>query len=665
MMCINFSNIKMGIRRHVLVAVAVLLAGCEGYLDVVPDNIATIEDAFALRQNAERYLYNCYSYLPRHGDPAYNIGLLGGDEIWFDQLGFGQGAPFFIARGAQRAADPYFNMWSGENGATPAERPHELAPYGRNHYGLYRAIRECNTFIENVSDYSKIPDLNGSDRERWLAEVKFLKAYYHFYLLRMYGPIPIMYENIPISAPEEEVQVSRRPVDECVDYIVSLLDEAAQILPNSILNTGAELGRVAAPVALALKAKVLLTAASPLFNGNTDMAGLTNKDGTLLFSQEVSIEKWQKAADAAKAAIDASETAGHKLFEYVNETPTELSDTTILELSLRQAVTERWSNEVVWPNSQSTATTLQRDCVPPLEPGVDHRAARKVFSAPLKMARLFYTKNGVPINEDRTLDFTKEAEPRVATEDERFYIEEGGTTARLNFDREPRFYSSLGFDRGVWYKRGKQEGGSEASDENTFVLHALNGEYGGSSHTFFFNVTGYYIKKLVDYNIAIPAEGISIVRPYAWPELRLSDLYLMYSEALNEAGADASVALEYVNRIRERAGLEDVQEAWSNYSNNPNKYTTQVGRREIIQRERLIELAFEGHRYWDLLRWKRAVQEFNSPITGWYVKGQEYVSYYQTTTLWNKEFVAPRDYFWPIAEKDLNENPNLVQNVGW
>ncbi len=338
----------------------------------------------------------------------------------------------------------------------------------------------------------------------------------------------------------------------------------------------------------------------------------------------------------------------------------------MLQLTLRQSVSERWGDETIWPNTQSMVTSLQLQCLPPLEVSVDHRVAQKVFSAPLKIARQFYTKNGVPINEDKTLDFTNESRLREATEEERFYIEEGEVTARLNFDREPRFYASLGFDRGVWFKLGQEQTDASAqADEDTYVLHALNGEYGGSSHTFFFNVTGYYVKKLVDYNIVTPAEGVTTLRPYAWPEIRLSDLYLMYAEALNEAGAAQDEALAYVNRIRERAGLESVQDAWTAYSNNAAKYTTLEGRRDIIHQERLIELVFEGHRYWDLLRWKEAINQFNQPITGWYVDGENPLSYYQSTTLWNKEFVAPRDYFWPIGSQDLIENPKLVQNIGW
>ena len=139
----------------------------------------------------------------------------------------------------------------------------------------------------------------------------------------------------------------------------------------------------------------------------------------------------------------------------------------------------------------------------------------------------------------------------------------------------------------------------------------------------------------------------------------------MYAEALNEVSGPSATVYDYLDRIRTRAGLEGVQESWQNYSVNPEKPNTQSGLREIIHRERNIELAFEGHRYWDLLRWRNAVQELNEPILGWNVYGDDDISYYQITTLFQQRFVAPRDYFWPIAENALLQNSNLVQNPGW
>ncbi len=643
--------------KSLILVLLIVFASCKDFLDVVPDDIATVDDAFALRQNAQKYLFTCYSYLPRHGDVWRNIGLTASDEIWFDGQQVNTQPAWFLARDNQTAVNPFFNVWNGTNGATPGDN-----------YGLWRGIRECNTFLENVSDETKVPDLTPSERYRWIGEVEFLKAYYHFYLLRMYGPIPIMKENIPISASKEEVQVEREPVDDVVDYIVQLLDESANKLEVSLPDPN-DYGRATKVMALGLKAKVLLYAASPLFNGNADMSSMQMKDGTPLFDQEVSVEKWVKARDAAQEAIDVAHSAGHSLYTFSENLP-DLSDTTILELTLRQAVTENFNREILWGNTQSTTggvagyDNIQQMCIPPLQSGIDHNDARKILGGTYRMAKLFYSSHGVPINEDRLLDFTNDAEPVRSDSSYRYYVKMGQVSARINFDREPRFYSSMSFNRGIWYKSSGDLG---KDDDDTYVVNGYLGEAAGSSHTWNKNFTGYYIKKLVDWtaNSRINNSGTNSFKEYAWPEMRLADLYLMHAEAANEAGDDEGEVLKYIDQVRERAGLQGVAISWAFYSNNPNKYTTQVGRREIIKQERMIELAFEGHRFWDLRRWKEAISELNKPIQGWLTtEGKDFESYYQLTTLWNKEFTT-RDYFWPISEQDLLENPSLIQNVGW
>lgn len=146
----------------------------------------------------------------------------------------------------------------------------------------------------------------------------------------------------------------------------------------------------------------------------------------------------------------------------------------------------------------------------------------------------------------------------------------------------------------------------------------------------------------------------------------MADLYLMYAEALNETLASPSADVyEYINKIRTRAGLQTVQTSWTTYSNNPGKYTSKEGMREIIQQERLIEMAFEGSRYWDIKRWKRAAEMFNQSITGWSVYQPTASEYYRVRTIFNQNFVAPRDYLWPLRTYDLTVNPKLVQNPGW
>src|SRR5699024_5644186 len=133
---------------------------------------------------------------------------------------------------------------------------------------------------------------------------------------RMYGPIPIIKENLPISASGEEVRVSRQPVDEVFRYIVELLDDAAEYLPDYVLDENSELGRITLPIAIGLKARVLVYAASPLFNGNTDYNNFKGKDGEQFFNQTYEIKKWELAAEAVKEAIDLAHALGYELYEF-------------------------------------------------------------------------------------------------------------------------------------------------------------------------------------------------------------------------------------------------------------------------------------------------------------------------------------------------------------
>src|SRR5690606_2165218 len=232
--------------------VLILSAGSCKYLDVVPDSVATIDDAFVDRNSAEKFLATCYNYLPNFGDPWVNPGIGAGDEVWFNEEIVGSDFnSAWIARGFQNETNPHLNFWDGQQ-------------RGKN---LYQGIRDCNIFLEEID---KASDLEPAEKKRWVAEVKFLKAYYHFWLFKSYGPIPIIRENLPIYTNTEDVKVYRDPVDDVVNYIVELIDEAAVDLPPLLFSEALEYGRITLPVALAIKARVLVTAASPLFNGNPD-----------------------------------------------------------------------------------------------------------------------------------------------------------------------------------------------------------------------------------------------------------------------------------------------------------------------------------------------------------------------------------------------------------
>ena len=138
-----------------IIAALSFLPGCKKYLDIVPDNIETIESAFTMRSRAEDYLFTVYSYLPNEGSLHSNPAISSGDEFWFPQVASIAG--WEPAKNNQNVVNPFLNYWDGLQGAKP----------------LFEGIRTCNIFLENIA---KVPDLDEVERNRWIAEVKFLKV---------------------------------------------------------------------------------------------------------------------------------------------------------------------------------------------------------------------------------------------------------------------------------------------------------------------------------------------------------------------------------------------------------------------------------------------------------------------------------------------------------
>ena len=620
--------------------IALLFAGilfsCDSFLDVVPDNVATIDNAFTDKYNAEKYLFTCYSYLPDFADPNENPAMAGGDDIWYSEY-HRYSNSVQLAKGYQNITSPFFDKWRG---------------------GLFVGIRDCNTFLEKIGT---VRDLQDYEKKQWTAEAIFLKAYYHYYLLRMYGPIPIMDVSVPVSSATSGIKVAREPVDTCFAYVVRLLDKSIVDLPEVLANPFTSLGRITKPIAMAIKAEVLMTAASPLFNGNQVHSTLTNKDGKVLFNPVFDPKKWEIAALACKAAIDIAELNKISLYQksdYKNGFP--MNDTTKQIAALRSVVTERWNKELIWGSTQSGSYSIQFNSSPRWYSYLANPAGSN-HSPTLKVAEEFYSKNGVPINEDKTWIYDNRYKLRTATPKEWLFIEPGQETAELNFDRELRYYAAISFDRGAWFGNGSPQ----TPAEKPWYIRNRKGDFASIFDISQFSVTGMYPKKLVNINNEVRDGQSYYAEIYAFPVIRLADLYLYYAEALNETkGSPDATVYSYVDKIRERAGLKGVVESWNTYSNLPSKPATKNGMREIIQRERLIELAFEGQRFWDLRRWMLAKKYENSPVQGWNVLKIDQREYYHVTTLYTQTFTE-RDYFWPIPEDETVKNPNLVQNIGW
>src|SRR5690554_2728471 len=130
--------------RVIVLAFSLAAGSCGEYLDIVPDNVATIENAFTMRNTAEKFLFTCYSYLPKGGNYVWDPAVLGADELWtIREYGSNQ-----VLRGFQTVADPWFDYWSGRDGIA----------------SLFMGIRDCNIFLANVD---QVLDATELERRRW------------------------------------------------------------------------------------------------------------------------------------------------------------------------------------------------------------------------------------------------------------------------------------------------------------------------------------------------------------------------------------------------------------------------------------------------------------------------------------------------------------------
>ncbi|MFB9056325.1 RagB/SusD family nutrient uptake outer membrane protein [Mariniflexile ostreae] len=624
------------INKIVYSIIFLCIFSCEDYIDIVPDNVATFDLVFNNRANAKKFFFTLYGYLPEFSDINGNVALAGGDEIWTHQTW----TAMRLSQGEQSKASPLYNDWG----------------YGSRHKP-HIALRDCNIFLDRID---AVRDMTDEEKDRWKAEVKFLKAYYHYHLLRMYGPIPIIAENIEVSEDVLSVRIERDPVDDVVNYIVSLLDESIEFLPSRIFLEGEELGRATKPIAAMLKAKVLAFSASPLLNGNAIYASWTNSEGMPYINQTFKADKWQRAADACREAIDFAHDAGNSLYEFTSGYS--LSQETMTKMNLRGAITSRWNNEIIWGQAYPTTNSIQNFSFARIDPNYAGSSSGQVnsyHSAPLHMAELFYSKNGVPIEEDASYNYNNRYELETGDADNKFYVKEGYETIGLHLNRESRFYASLAGDGILSY-----DVNNEQDDTNLFVVDAKNGGISGYINDRQYNQTGYWPKKLVHYKSAI-GNNTFTAENYAWPVYRLADLYLLYAECLNELSGPSTEVFQYIDLVRSRSGLEGVEASWNAYSVNPAKPSTKDGLREIIHQERLIELAFEGHRFWDLRRWFKAhIKLNNTPMTGWRYTETTPEKFYDIVSYGATSF-SIKDYFWPISEKDILANPNLDQAFGW
>ncbi|MDR2470273.1 MAG: RagB/SusD family nutrient uptake outer membrane protein [Tannerella sp.] len=656
------------IKKIVFVWMAASLLSCTAYLDVVPDNVTTVEDLFTTRTDALNALAKLYYYMPVTDATDASPYLLG-DEYIAVYPGRETDAERLraqrIMQNLQTSGNPLLGLWSGTGNIRSL------------HY--YVAIRHCDIFTQNVH---LVHDISEAEKEDLLAQAKFIKAYYAFLLIQQYGPIVIPQFINADEISEEKLYPKRATIDESFNYVLTLMDEAIPKLRPKAPST--DLGQVDQAAAKSIKARVLVFRASRFYNGNEMYSQFTNKgENTPLFPQTYDREKWKDAIDALNEAITYCRSVGVDLYTYESAYP--LYDTAFVNAnpekartyySLRNVVATPWNKELIWGKSdlynyrEAGNEVLSNSCNIMLPPGYtgagyserNHFNVGNYLSASYRMLERYYTANGLPIDEDLSFSrndmFDLVTTPGITEPDYANMIgllQPNFETVRLYLNRELRFYANLGIT-----------GGYFRSHKYCIGTSMYSGGPGGfsSSYSNEYFCTGIGIQKMVHPESSAGWYFVQVRFPY--PIIRMADLYLMLAEALNEyQDAPDQKVWDAVNMVRRRAGIPNVEVAWSSANaRTPNRHTRQDGMREIILQERAIELAFEGIHYWDMIRHRRAAAEFSKPILGWNYRGTNARSFFVIEPKQVRTFTMT-SYLWPISIDELNTNSNLVQNPGW
>ncbi|RPE09219.1 RagB/SusD family nutrient uptake outer membrane protein [Chitinophaga lutea] len=604
----------------VLATVFLLVApSCsKDYLEKTPDEDLTQEQVFTNPVFAEQFLANIYSHLPKelamvdnpcNGCAPNNVFNAASDEL---EIGHEPNFSNAMNNGNWNADSYVQDIWSHS----------------------YFAIRKANIFLENI-DRLAPSELASADRiSNWKGEALFLRALNHFFLIRVYGPVPVIDRTLLLD--EDLVAFKRQPIEKCVEFIVAECDKAAALLPARVTAT-TDYGKPSKATCAALKARVLLYMASPLWNGNPDYAAFKDKDGVRLFPDAVPT-RWQDAATAAKACIDLAESAGHKLHRSGSNPVKNYSEIFYVN----------FNDEVFFTSNDPGYLNIDAYSEPRGMPGANWplQAATQNIVDDYEMADgtrpiLGYNANLTPIVNPASA-YNESTQAPAATD----YYYAG--TRGMYVGREPRFYASISFT-GAKFKTGAPQ---NRVTPLQFWKGGLDGRPFDAGANF--SETGYLMRKLTNpFYVMQPKAGP--IR--TWVFFRLGEQYLNYAEALNEAQGPVADVYKYVNLIRERAGLPGLPTGLS-----------QADMRERIRHERRIELAFETHRYFDTHRWKTAETTDNGNIYGIDVLMDGYnisSNAFYARRVMEKRVFEKKHYLWPIQQRELEKNRKLVQNPGW
>lgn len=451
----------------------------------------------------------------------------------------------------------------------------------------YYYIRKINVFLEKMKEIDVVLE----DKDQMVAEAKFLRAFDYFLLIERFGGVPIVDQVYELG---DDVQLTQNTFDECVAFIEKDLSEAIAVLPDRYLSTDANYGRATADACRALRSRMYLYAASPLFNPSNDLA------------------KWQKAADASADLFNI----GYSLYPEYQK---------LFEMSQGDA-----QDEVIFSRGFTSSN--------------GHQAPMNNLNRRFEANGGWWGSNGPSQNLVDDYDMINGEPP---------FLADGSINPASGYDpqdpfknRDPRFDATVIHDgsefRGFHFEIWVSEDGSSWG----FDSYKNTGDNPR---------TNYVIKKFM------PEEGIINWQTNCtvqWVHFRLAEIYLNYAEAKFELG-DEATAREYVNKVRSRQSV--------NLPDIPATVTGEDLRRRIYN-ERRIELAFENHRFFDVRRWKIAIDIENRPIRGLdiYKDMTTGVKRYEEVVLLDKTGTY-KEYMdlLPIAADELLNMPSLDQTPDW
>ena len=646
---------KTEIRKYVAAALICLgMSSCSDFFEAIPGKQFGLEETFASKQRTEQYLNNVYSYIREVGDVLHVDANMNGAIFTEASL-----------EGANRWNKTYAEWTTGAATASYSQASRYFTDY-------YQAIAKASTFIQNVD---KCQEVGASVRGRWKEEARVLRAYYYFELLRIYGPVPLIGEDpIPLDASKEELIKVRNSVDECVEFIANELQKAIDSgdLPNRVSKNN--LGRMDVGICKALKAKLYLYWASPLFNGNTDMASVKNLDGKQLFPQTEDPTKWNKANEAYKEFFNFAISQNYGLTKVYTNGKLDPYKSCRAIAAFYTKNYDVIFNELIMVKLRDQWDYTYWTC--PKFSGFEDTSVSGGggYYTTQETVDMFFTKNGLTIDRDPSYNkfegvpsagnFTSGQCYDENDTELKYFDADNSYVLKQWKDREARFYVNVTYNGSIWLNHGSQN-----EEHRTDFTNGARGTCGKSKASGDCPDSGYLIRKGAK---ATEDDGSKMFSP----TLRVADMILGYAETLCMCD-DLEGALLQLNQIRERAGIPEYS-----FTNEGGKVFCPKTKNDLlnrIRRERIVELAFEWNRFFDVRRWK--VAEGNNDPDHWiypeYHKGGEggnvygmnmdkdYPDFFARTLLENRANFSKKQYFMPIPYDDIRRIPELVQNLGW